>query len=336
MTQTGTWHAGRIMDVATGYWKSAVLQAAVELGVFEALDDDPGADVQNLADRLNVHASYLADLLDALTAMEMLVKNQCAYALHPEIRPYLSRHGNACMLDALRFNSDLYPLWGRLAHTVREGQPAIPSGAHLGHDPERTRRFAMGMHSRALALAPLILPALDPGNAATLLDIAAGPGTFSRMLTERHPTLRVTQFELPSVQHVAKELTRESVAAERITFHSGDYHTDPFPDGPFDYALLCGAIHQESTADAITLFGKIHSALGPGGRFLLVDLMLDENRVHPLFSNLFSINMRLTSPSGFVHTADSLTNCLIEARFINISTDKKRCAPYWIIEAFAA
>lgn len=328
MTES-TWNAGRLMDLATGYWKSAVLSAGVELGCFDALKDGP-ATMSQLIKACNGSSPHLAEVLDALVALGLLEKTSDAYRIAPGVDPFLNPDSATCMLDALRFNADLYPLWGRLPDTVRSGRPALPPGAHLGADPARTRRFVLGMHSRALALAPAFLQALHPGTARTLLDVASGPGTFSRMLAERHTNLSVTQFDLPSVLEVARELTVGHPAASRIRFCAGDYHHDDLP-GDFDSALLCGAAHQEDEGDARALFSKIHDALKPDGIFHVVDMMLEPDRTGPLFSNLFSINMMLTSPKGSVFTADALKALMEETGFGSISLIQPPGSPYWIL-----
>ena len=325
------WDVGRLMELATGYWKSAVLSAGVDLGIFDTLSTGPAC-IAELTGRCNASERYLAEILDTLTALHLIEKCESTYGIAPGAQALLNRNSDTCMLDALRFNMDLYPLWGRIPECVRTGQPAIPPGAHLGADPERTRRFALGMHSRALGMAPTLLPALDPEGATHLLDVAAGPGTFSRLLAEQHPQLRVTQFELPAVQDVARELTQDSTAAERIEFKAGDYHTDALPSG-FDLAMLCGAIHQENEATATAVFDLIQQALNPGGRFLLVDMMLEPDRTGPLFSNLFSINMMLTSPNGRVFTAEVLEELLIKTGFEKVSLTQPDHSPYWVLEA---
>ncbi len=324
------WDMGRIMELATGYWKSAVLSAGVKLGCFDALADGPATAAQ-LAEVCDASERHLAEVLDALTALTLLEKSENTYRIAQGADALLNRNSPTCLLDALRFNTDLYPLWGQLPESVQAGKSVIPSGAHLGADPARTRRFVMGMHSRALSIAPAFLSALDPGAGRTLLDVASGPGTVSRMLAEQCSDLEITQFDLPDVLAIARELTDGHPAAERVHFHPGDYHKDSLPDA-FDLALLCGAVHQEDEQDALALFIKIREALKPGGAFWIVDMMLEPDRSGPLFSNLFSINMMLTSPKGRVFSAKTLEGLLTEAGFRDITLQQPTRSPYWILK----
>jgi SAM-dependent methyltransferase len=329
-TDTAQWNMGRLMELATGYWKSAVLSAGVELGLFEQLSDGP-LSATELAAAEGVPERYVAEILDALTALELLEKKEDTYRIAAGADALMNKNSASCILDALRFNMDLYPIWGKLATCVRQGAPAIPPSAHLGGDNERTRRFAMGMHSRALGMAPVILPAIKIKHGMKLLDVACGPGTFSRLLAEQHDDIQVTQFDLPPVLEVARELTASSAAAGRIHFAPGDYHKDPLPKG-FDLILLSGAIHQEDEVFARELFARINASLNPGGRFLLIDMMLEPDRTGPLFSNLFSINMMLTSPAGRVFTADQLQQLVQDAGFAEVNLIKPPWSPYWILE----
>jgi len=162
--------------------------------------------------------------------------------------------------------------------------------------------------------------------------VASGPGTFSRLLAEKYTRIQVTQSDLPPVLETARELTKESPAASRITFHPADYRKDALPTG-FDTALLIGAIHQEDHATAGAVFGSIRKTLKPGGTFYVVDMMLNRDRTGPLFSNLFSLNMRLTSPRGRVFSDMELIHLLEQSGFGHVECRRQEHAPYWIIRA---
>ncbi len=319
---------GRLMELATGYWASAALGAAVELDVFGALKAP--ATAADVAARRSSDARAMEELLDTLVALGLLSRAGDRYELHPDTASLLDPDSPACLLDALRFNLDLYPLWGRLAETVRTGKPALPPRTHLGTDPVRTRRFAMGMHSRALGLAPALLPALELAGVRRLLDVGAGPGTFSRRLAEREPGLTVLQLDLPGVLAVARELAATSPAAARLEFHDADYRADPLPAGA-DAILYCGALHQENPETARALFEKFFRALPPGGWVCVVDLMLRDAHEGPPFVHLFSLNMLLTSPFGRVFAASEAAALLRAAGFADLQTHPAPGIPYTVI-----
>lgn len=276
------------------------------------------------------------ELLDALVGLELLVKKEGVYEFEPSCAQYLDKTSPSCVLDALRFNTDLYQLWGRLATCVRSGNPVMPPTAHLGDDPERTRRFVLGMHSRAMMMAPPLLSAMKlKDDVKRLLDVASGPGTFTRLMMAEHKDLSVAMFDLKPVLDVAMDLTSRAGMQSRVTYHPGDYRTDAMPKD-FDAAFYCGALHQETPETAFLLFRKIAESLNKGGELIIVDMMLDIDRTTPLFSILFSINMMLMSPIGRVFSDDLVHRILKEVGFKGAKTTKAKGSPYWIVRATKA
>lgn len=319
-----------LMDIATGYWQAAALSAAVELGVFTAIASEP-----KTADQIAGHCAsnihYTTDLLDALAGLGLLEKRGQSYAMASAFAAYLDPQSSMCMLGALGYNAQLYPLWARLGECVKRGAPAVPPSAHLGDDPQATRRFVMGMHSRAVGLAPMILESIEVGRGERLLDIGSGPGTFSRLLAERHDGLRVTQFDLPGVMAIAQELTRGSVAEARISFAPGDYRRDAIPRG-HEVMLYCGALHQESPDSAAGLFERLVGALPVGGRLIVIDLMTRPGRTEPAFSALFSLNMKLFNPAARVYSTDEVQRLLGDAGLAQVKAGALQSIPYFCVQ----
>jgi SAM-dependent methyltransferase len=293
-----SWTFARMMELATGYWSSAALNAAVELGVFECLSERPRT-ASEVAGHLGLSPRTTADLLGVLRGLGLLEEEGGRYSIASGVARFLRADGECCLLDALRFNRDLYHVWGRLPDALRSGTAAVPPQAHLGEDAERTRRFVQGMHSRALAMMEAVVPVIRVPTQGVLLDLGSGPGTFSRRLAELHPSLRVTLFDLPAVLDIARELSRASPAADRLAYHAGDYRRDPLPH-PVDAILFCGALHQETETSALDVFGRAREALRPGGTLTVIDLMLDADRSQPVFAALFSLNMKLFNPESGV------------------------------------
>ena len=306
-----------LMNLATGYWQAAALSAAVELGVFPCISKS-AATAAEIARDCQANLASMTDLLDALTGLGILDKEDAIYRLNAEFEPYLSPDSPTCMLSALQYNSQLYSLWGRLANCVRSGAPEAPPQAHLGGNTETTREFVMAMHARAMAIAPMILPTLPIEPDARLLDVGSGPGTFSRLLAERSPLMEVTQLDLPHILHHAAELTTTSAAGERIHLVPGDYRKTSLPIG-HDTILYCGALHQEAPECADKLLRKFYDALPTGGRLLVVDLMTEPCRTVPVFGALFSLNMKLFNPAAQVYSAEQVDAMLRKAGFDSIT-----------------
>ncbi|MGC4032870.1 MAG: methyltransferase [Tepidisphaeraceae bacterium] len=328
-----SWTAERLSHLATGYWPAATLNAAVTLGVFDALDAAP-ASAAAVAEKTDADAARLVSLLDALVAIGLLEKSETTYALSADARPLLARSSPTCLLDAFAYNADLYRQWAGLADVIR-GQDPTAGRQQLGGDPSATRRFVRGMEAKAHAFSPAIADTIDLTGVTSLLDVGAGPGTLTRLLAERYARLRPTLSDLPPVLAAAKDLCAASPVADRLQFHAADYRTDPLPAG-FDAVLYAGALHQETPASAAALFGKFAKTVKPGGRVVVVDLMLDPTRTLPAFSAMFQLNMLLLRPGSRVFGVEETAALLKTAGFGQLQTSEVLGTPYAIVTGVLA
>jgi hypothetical protein len=319
----------QLMQLATGYWPSSVLNAGVQLGVFQALPAPRTVD--QLARELGLEPIYLERLLNALVGLGLLAVKKGQYGIPESLTQFLGPAAPASLEGAIRYNADLFSLWGELGSCIRNGAPVQPEGRHLGTDPEATRRFVLGMESRGKMLAPAIVDALPVPPGPRVLDLACGSGVVSCLLAQKRPALKVTLFDLPAVVDVARELwSGEGGAAE---FASGNYRTDELPQGPFDFILYSGALHQESEEEAAVLFDKVYAQLAPGGLFCIVDFLLEEDMAHPVFSALFSLNMMMIQPHGHVFSCGDVESLLAGAGFRSIQSSASAAGPYGVVTA---
>ncbi len=307
-----------IVSMASAYYASATLFAALDCRIFERLAQSPGATVAQLAARRRADARGLRLLLDGCAALGLLVKDGESYSNSPAAALTLVPGAAHDLTRAIRYNQDVYAAWGRLAELTRTGKPVEAPQLHLGDDPERTRRFVLAMHGRALGIGRAVVPMLDLTGVRRLLDVGGGPGTYSMLMAQAAPQLHCLVLDLPPVVAVARKLIAASSVAERVRTLPGDYHTTEFPDAQ-DAAVFFGVLHQEPPDAIRELLRRACAALRPGGRIYILDLMTDASHTHPAFSALFALNMALTTPHGWVFADSELSAWLREAGFAELS-----------------
>ena len=324
-----------LVELASRYWESAALNAAVQLNLFPPLCGQTPQSAAAVAEQCGLSPRHTTALLDALTALAILVKHEETYAVRPELIPLLDPDSPDCLLGALAFNGDLMGLWLNLPRCVREGKPAIPDNPHLGSDPDRMRRFVAGMHSRAGIMARGVVPRLSIPSGSRILDVGGGPGTFSVKLLERDASLQATVLDLPPVVQAAAELHAGNPVLSRLEFLGGDYHQTPFPDQQ-DVVLYSGALHQEPEAGILPLFERMRAALTPGGMLYVVDLMLKPDRTAPVYSTLFELNMMLMRPQSRVYATDRVAEILHQTGFLADLPEEVPGTPYTLFRARAS
>jgi protein-L-isoaspartate O-methyltransferase len=309
---------GIIFSLSTAYWASACLLGANELGLFGALAAGPVTACE-AAQEVGADARACEILLDALAGHGLLTKSEGRYALTPASRAYLPPGSPAFLGSALKWSQDQYSAFGRLAETVRTGRPAVAPELHLGADAEQTRAFVLGMHERALGVARGVAPFIDLGGAGELLDVGGGPGTYSALLAQADPNLHSTVLDLPAVVAIAAELIAAVGLQDRVGVVGGDATSGEYGEGAYDAVLFSGVLHQMAPATIARMFTGAFRALRPGGRVIVSDMMLNDDKTEPAFSTLFSVLMLLTSAEGAVFAEGECAAWLAEAGLTDVA-----------------
>ena len=324
-----------IVDLASAYYGSAVLFAALEVDLFSTLQrEGAGACAETLAGRAGLDLRGVRLLLDACVAVGLLHKQGATYANTAAGSLALVSGAPHDLTRAVRYNRDVYPAWGRLHELVKYGRPVEVPETHLGEDAGRTRSFVLAMHGRALGIGRSVVPMLDLGGCRSLLDLAGGPGTYAVLMAQAHPEMTCVTMDLPAVSAVAAELVKETDVASRVSCRAGDYHTDNYQAEAYDAVTIFGALHQESPEMIVSILKRAQRALKPGGRIFVLDLMTDATHTRPAFSALFAVNMALTTHNGWVFSEGELHGWLHEAGFEACETRPvPPPMPHWLVAA---
>jgi SAM-dependent methyltransferase len=304
--------------LASGHLEARVVQAAVELGVFDALKGK-SLDASSVAAALSSDRRATELLLDALTALELLHKAEKQYSLTAVSEKYLLSEAACSYADMIRFDASLWKYWEMLAQAVRKGEPVTAADMYQD-DPRETERFIRAMDAlvKARGDAEVVVRLLDWSRTQAMLDIGSGPGTYPIYLCRLYPKLRITIFDLPGTLKVTRHLVREAGLENRIRLIAGDYHTDPVP-GTYPIIFMSNIIHAESHEDNERLISKVASNLQPEGQLLVKDHILNDRRTDPPVGALFSLLMLLTTRRGRCYSFSEVKGWLETAGLIEIA-----------------
>ncbi|MDO5462773.1 MAG: methyltransferase [bacterium] len=307
----------QIVDLASAFYGSSVLFAALECDLFTAIKEEPTPTIEALVARTQLSPRGLTLLLDAAVAIGLLTKTEGVYGLTPAAALTLVKNAPHDLTRAITYNRDVYQAWGKLTQLVKTGAPVEAPDLHLGDDPERTRRFALSMHARAMAIGQAVVPHLHLPKGAKVLDLAGGPGAYAFLMAKADPMLTCDTYDLPAIATIAKEIT--APYADRITCHAGDYHTDTWPEETYDVVTLFGCLHQEAPEMIVDILKRAYAALRPGGLVYVLDMMTGPDHTTPPFSALFAVNMALTTEHGWVFSDAELASWCQAAGFTDFT-----------------
>jgi precorrin-6B methylase 2 len=303
------WHPGELLAMSGYYWKTFTLHAAVKLDVFTRIGRE-GMSAGTLARSLAGDLDGMERLLNALAAMGLLRKKGEAFFNTPAGLRYLHIDSPDYIGWMILHHHHLVDPWRRLDEAVLSGSP---TGAPARGVSDKWREaFLKGMHTNARLQAPSVVKAVDFTQKRRLLDLGGGPGTYAIEFCRSNPGLTAVVFDLPQSKPVAEENIRRAGLEERIVFQGGDFHEDPV-EGEFDAAWLSHILHGEGPEDCRRIIRMAASALTSGGTLLIHEFILDNTRTAPEFPALFSLNMRVNTPSGRAYAEEELTRMMGEA-----------------------
>jgi ubiquinone/menaquinone biosynthesis C-methylase UbiE len=91
-----------------------------------------------------------------------------------------------------------------------------------------------------------------------------------------------------------------------------------FPGG-FDVALITNFLHHFDASTCTTFLKKVHAALKPGGRVVVLEFVPNPDRISPPTPARFSLTMLANTPSGDAYTFAELRQQLETAGFHDVS-----------------
>ena len=290
-----------------GFRASRVVLTANNYRVFDHLKTPKTAG--DIAGIISADHRAVEILLDAVTSLGLLKKSGNKYRNTELAKKFLLKDSPLYQGDMLRHADSLWKSWSGLDEVVKTGLPNRSGGRDYGS-------FIRAMHNNAVIRAKGAISAIDLKGVGRALDLGGGPGTYSIELARRK--IDVTLFDLPEAITIAKELVSEQ-GIKNINFAAGDFHTDDIGSG-YDLVFISQIVHSLSIEEAQALIEKSRDALGPKGRIVIHEFLLEKDRAHPVPAALFSVNMLVNTAAGRSYTIQEMKGWLAKAGFKAVRT----------------
>ena len=298
-------------QMARSYQQSRILLSAVDLDVFRVIGTDGRTSLQ-VAGALHINPRATDRLLDALVVLDMLEKSGGKFRNTPAAAQYLDS-SSPDFLFLIRHLSSMWDRWGTLTQAVRAGR-----SVHLTeYDPKRTEAFIDAMHARAKDDAEDFARAAGRDGATRILDVGGGSGVYSMALVRGHPGTQATVLDLPRVTEITRRYAALEGLSGQIRTIDGDYLETDFRHG-YDLILMSAILHINSVDQNRLLLRKAHEALDAGGRIVIMEFLLDDDRLHPPFAALFALNMLTGTECGDAYTETEIRRWMEGAGFDHI------------------
>ena len=314
-----------LMQLSIGFWSFKALAAAYELDLFARLSGTDGRTIDELAEMLGVGQRPVELLVTACASIGLLERRDGRYVNSALADEFLvpgkayQFGGWVQMLDRR-----LYPAWSRLTEAVRTNRPTSwnpDEQAHLfdSEDPKLLALFWEAMHSLSTLTARELGAHVDLSASTALLDVGGGSGAYDIELSRRYPSLRATVFDLPPVCEIASKKIVAAGYEDRVAVTPGDFLADPELPAGHDVALLSMIMHDWTPEQDLAILRKCFAALPPGGRIVISELLVNDEKTGPPAAALMSLNM-LVETVGRNYTAAEYERWLHDTGFVDVQT----------------
>ncbi|MEI6456524.1 MAG: class I SAM-dependent methyltransferase [bacterium] len=306
---------GQLMEMVNAFRVSRIILTAHELRIFDFLKNE-GRSSSEVARLLGTDPRATNRIMNALVSLGLLRKTNDIYS-NTGFTGYYLVSDSPQFLGGLSHAAHLWKTWNTLTHCVAAGT-SVAVDKEINERPEDWREsFIAAMHSRAGQQAKDVASILELPEQGHILDVGGGSGVFAFAFLTYHPNLKATVFDLPNIVPITEKYIRNAGLEDSVKTIAGDYLNDPFGK---DYALIfmSAIIHINSPAENEALIRKGASSLSPGGKLVILDHFMSDDRTEPATGAIFALNMLVGTDHGDTYTESEIRKWMSEAGLSNI------------------
>lgn len=306
-----------ILDTFFAFWRTDALNAALDLGLFTAMEGKRRT-ARRLGQACGAKAADVRSLCDYLASLGLVHKRRDSYWASAEAARFLdarSPDSLAAIPHFLRASHVTKALSG-LAGTMR---------GHGRHRHAGASRVSTVIHWEYFARATLPIRRLQARPLADelerrglvrgkILDIGAGGSPLGVELLRRRPGTSLVVQDARQVVRMAREHAVRTGVGRRVTTLIGDARTVDF-GGPFDLVLMTNFLDYFNVPTRAALVRKAYAALGAGGALALSAPFLRANRTSPPDAAAYGLLLLAVGAGGQPSTVREWAGLLRRARF---------------------
>src|SRR4030042_1496463 len=303
----------RIYDLYTGVYKPQIIRIALALDVFSPLSLG-AAKAEEGAQACKCEVAGIRHLLDYLTSLNVLVKQDDEYSLSPESATFLVRGNKAYTGDLIMDFTGPTP-WESIQGAIRSGQP---------HNFELEIHFAQDAWIESYR-ASRISSSLEMWTKAgfiserfaqlRLLDLACGCAIKSMVLVRNSPNVKLTCLDSPLVLEVVRDLAERWGISSQVRFMPDNLLSADLGEALYDACLIGQITHYLTEQQNNDLYKRIYRALIPKG-VLLVDVPMATAQLNE--SSRFLSLLLWANSGGRAYTFEEYRSWLLASGFVTI------------------
>ena len=310
--------------IAFGFMASKALFAALHIDVFTHLAEGAKSCAE-ISEVTNVPENRIITLMTALGSVGLVARDGERYANSPGAEGFLSRASKYDFGDYLRYQIDqqMYPFLGQLNEVLDGtlGPDAVDSYQHWMSDPMEAALYSNAQHSGSLGPGGTIARLVDLVGARTLLDVGGGTGAMTIRLLEANPDLQSTIIDFPNVAEIGEGFIADAGLSDRVRYIASNALDAEWPTGQ-DVILMSYLFSGVAAQEVPRLLQGAFDCLSPGGRLLVHNFMVDDDRTGPPMASLWQLQHMAFMPDVHALTPGWLMGRMEQVGFTDIQNEK--------------
>jgi SAM-dependent methyltransferase len=286
--------AGRLFELYTGGMLTFMVDIGHRTGLFAAAATGPATSGE-LADRALLEERYVREWLGAMVTGGIVDYDPATstYRLPAEHAACLVGRGSANLAPFSRLDTHLAKHVDAVARAFREGG-GVPYAEFRPEFTDVMDGLGRGIFDELLLPAYLpLVPGLTERLAAgaRVADVGCGTGHAIVLMAAAFPASTFVGYDLAEDAIARGRAEAAAAGLANVQFEVRDAARLAV-ERPFDVVFVFDAIHDQ--VDPAAVLDRIHAALAPGGRLVMVEPRassnLEDNLANPMAPLLYSVS----------------------------------------------
>ena len=305
----------RLQEIARAYTASAVLYAALDVGLFTQVSGGCRTE-EALVDATGLRPIDVDRLVSCALSLGLLDWDAAELCNAPDVEAYLGEGKERYAGPWMMFTRPDVTGWFQMTEKMRD-----PDSTKLGmYDDltvESARKYHQATSSIGFGAARRFVRTVDLSTRTHLLDLGGGSGAYSITSVEQFEGLKATVLDLPPVVVATQEYINDAGVQDRVSTIGADFTEGEFPS-PVDVVVMASNLPIYDGEVIGGVVARAFRALEEGGEMHLIGEMLDNDRKSPVDAAMWGMNELICGSQGRAHTRAECENYFRSAGFVDV------------------
>ncbi len=306
----------RLQNISYGHRQSAVLRAAIELGLFTAVSEGAST-FSRIAGALGISELNAERLVVACASTGLMQKSGDGYANASDVERFLVKGKQSYIGPWLLYATRDFADWNNLKDHLTSAEAPRFLGMYENLTDEMAKEYHEATYSVGLGAGFLFAKNVDMRQRTLILDLGGGSGAYCIAAIQKYPHLKAIVMDFEPVIKMTKTFISRWDLEDKISTLAGNFTADPLPEGP-DVIIQASNLPQYNQEGLEHVMAKGYAALVAGGEYHVVGETVSDAKDGPLGPALWGLSEVFYGSFGRAHSEKEVRTYLENVGFVDV------------------